>query len=235
MAYKCIYSNYALSYHSAGVAVGTEFCRAGSPPLTDPTIWTFMTAEHTDTYTTDFTTIEYTTMHTTDIETTEHTEILEIATSEHIETLELNTPTENNIIETLKVEPSEYTDTTGRTSDTTAPSANTEPKSENREVTSVVCLANSVVITVCTLLSLTFLFGVICGLVAESCVCALLKRKTKQRSKVSLKKISERSDMADHYEMGEGPGAQISADIYDEITPDCKPGAGNPRWMHGTQ
>jgi hypothetical protein len=215
--------------NSAGVAIGTEFCHAGSPPLADPTMWTFMTAEHTDAFTTSFTTVEYTTVHTTDIETTEHTETLEMATSEHIETFELM-PTEHT--DTLEVE---YTDTHGQTSDTTAPSANTEPKSENREVTSVVCLANSVVITVCTLLSLTFLFGVICGLVAESCVCALLKRKTKQRSKVSLKKISERSDMADHYEMGEGPGAQISADIYDEIVPDCKPGAGNTRWMHGTQ
>jgi hypothetical protein len=192
-----------------------------------------MTAENTDTYTTGFTTVEYTTMHTTDIETTEHPETLEIATSERTETLEL-TPTEHT--DTLKVEPSEYTDTTGQTSDTTAPSANTEPKSENREVTSVVCLANSVVITVCILLSLTFLFGLICGLVADRCVCALLKRKAKQRSKVSLKKISERSDTkTDHYEMGEGPGAQTSADIYDEIIPDCKPGITNTRWMHGTQ
>jgi uncharacterized membrane protein YciS (DUF1049 family) len=202
---------YALHYHSAGVAVGADsFCgHSESPPLTDPTLWTFMTAEHTDTFTTGFTTVEYTTMHTTDIETTEHTETLEIATSEYIETLELM-PT---------------------------PSSNTEPKTENREVTSVVCLANSIIITVCTLLSLTFLFGVICGLIVECCVCALLKRKAKRiRSKVSLKKISERNDTkTDHYEMGEGPGAQINADIYDEIIPDCKPGIANTRWMPGTQ
>ena len=194
-----------LYYHSAGVAVGIEFCHAESPPLTDPTVWTFMTAEHIDTYTTDFTTVEYTTMHTTDIETTEHTE-------------------------TLEFEIPEYTDTNGQIS-TTAPNVNTECKTEKSEVTSAVCLANSIIITVCTLLSLTFLFGVICGLIAERCICALLKRKAKQQSKVSLKQISERSDHTDHYEMDES-GAETSADIYDEITPDCKPEIGNTHRMH---
>ena len=63
-----------------------------------------------------------------------------------------------------------------------------EPKTETSEVTSVVCLANSIVITVYILLSLTFLLGVICGLIAEYCVCALLKRKAKWQSKVSFQR-----------------------------------------------
>ena len=99
----------------------------------------------------------------------------------------------------------------------------------------MVCLANSVVITVCTLLSLTFLFGVIRGLIAECCVCALLKRKAKRQNKVSLEQISERNDHTDHYEisMGEsGAKFETSADIYDEITPDCKPGIGSTHRMH---
>ena len=205
------------NYYSAGVAVGTEPCHAESPPLTDTTMWTFTTAKHIDTYTTDFTTVEYTTMHTTDIETTEHTDPV---TTEYTETLEFEIP--------------EYTDTKGQMS-TTVPNINTEPKIEKSEVTSMVCLANSIIITVCTLLSLTFLFGVICGLIAECCVCALLKRKAKRQSKVSLRQISERSDHTDHYEisMGESGGElETSADIYDEITPDCKPGIGSTRRMH---
>ena len=43
----------------------------------------------------------------------------------------------------------------------------------------------------------------------------------------------ERSDKtAHHYEMGESEKA--SADIYDEITPHCKPGIANTR-INGTQ
>ena len=38
--------------------------------------------------------------------------------------------------------------------------------------------------------------------------------------------FSERSDHTDYYEMGES-GAETSADIYNEIIPDCKPGIGN--------
>ena len=36
-------------YNYAGVAVGTEFCHVGSPPMTDPTLWTFVLAKQTDT------------------------------------------------------------------------------------------------------------------------------------------------------------------------------------------
>ena len=198
------------NYHSVGVAVGTEFCHAESPPLTDTTLWTFTTAKHIDTYTTDFITVEYTTMHTTDTEMTEHTDPV---TTEHTEMLEFGIP--------------EYTVTSGQMSTTAPLNVNTEPKIEKSEVTSVVCLANSIVITVCTLLSLTFLFGVICGLIAEHCISGLLKRKAKRQSKVSLKQISERSDHTDQYEMGESGGElETSADIYEEITPDCKPGMG---------
>ena len=181
--------------------------------MNDPTLWTFMTAEHTDTYTTDFATIEYTDTHTTDFATTEHTETVEFVTSEHTEALEFAT--------------SEQTDTHGQESGTTAPSSNTETETESREVASEsVCFANSVIITVCTLLSLTFLFGVICGLIADRCVCALLKRKAKQQNKVSLQ--NERIDKTTHhYEMG--ANEEASADIYDEITPDCKPGIANTR------
>ena len=207
------------NYYSAGVAVGTDssVCHAQSPPLTDPTLWTFTTAKHIDTYTTDFTTVEYTTMHTTDTETTEHTDLV---TTEHTETLEVEIP--------------EYTDT-NRLMSTTAPNINTESKIEKSEVTSMVCLANSIVITVCTLLSLTFFFGVICGLIAECCICALLTRKAKQQNKVSLRQISERNHHTDHYEisMGEsGAELETSADIYEEITPDCKPGIGSTHRMH---
>ena len=179
--------------------------------MIDPTLWTFTTAEHTDTYTTDFSTVDIT--HTTNFVTTEH---IEFVTSEYTEALEFVT--------------SEHTDSHGEEGGyrTTAPSSNTEAKTESREVTSEsVCFANSVIITVCTLLSLTFLFGVICGLIADRCVCALLKRKAKQQSKVSLQ--IERSDKtAHHYEMGAND-REASADIYDEITPHCKPGIANTR------
>lgn len=142
--------------------------------MTDPTLWTFMTAEHTNTYTTDFVTVEYTNTHASDSLTTAHTETLEFMTSEYTETLELVT---SDHTETLEFVTSEHTDTHGQDSGTTAPSFNTEH--EDKTETSV-CLANSVIITVCTILSLTFLFGVICGLIADRCICALLKRKAKQ-------------------------------------------------------
>lgn len=178
--------------------------------MTDPTIWTFMTAELTDTYST----VDYTTTHTTDFVTTENTETLELITSEHIETLELVT--------------SDHTDTNdqGSGTSTTAPSCNTDlkAKTENAEITSAVCLANSVVITVCIILSLAFLFGVVCGLIVERCICALLKRKAKQKGKVPLQIERFKSNKTDHYEMGETEEA--SADIYDEITPNCKPRPG---------
>ena len=178
--------------------------------MTNPTMWTFMTAELTDTYST----VDYTTTHITDFVTTENTETLELITSEHIETLELVT--------------SDHTDTNDQESgtSTTAPSCNTElkAKTENAEITSAVCLANSVVITVCIILSLAFLFGVICGLIVECCICALHKRKAKQKGKVSLQIERFKSNKTDHYEMGETEEA--SADIYDEITPNCKPRPG---------
>ena len=200
--------------HSAGIAIGTEFCHAESLPMTDPTLWTFMMAELTDTYTTDFVTVNYATTPTTDFVTTENTETLELITSEHTETLELVT--------------ADHTDTNDQESgtSTTAPSCNTElkAKTENAEITSAVCLANSVVITVCIILSLAFLFGVICGLIVECCICTLLKRKAKQKGKVSLQIERFTNNKTDHYEMGETEEA--SADIYDEITPNCNPRPG---------
>ena len=176
-----------------------------------------MTAEHTDTYyTTDFTTVDYT-ISSTPATTPEQTTTRKFVTSEHTEALatseQTETPDTSEKTEVLELVTSGHTDT--------APSFNTQAEIESRETTSEsVCLANSVVITVCTLLSLTFLFGVICGLIADRCVCALLKRKEKQQSKVSLR--TERSVKMDHYVMGE-TAEEITADIYDEITPDCKP------------
>ena len=41
MYYNCL-------YNCAGVAVGTGFCSAESPPLTDPTLWMFVLAEQSD-------------------------------------------------------------------------------------------------------------------------------------------------------------------------------------------
>ena len=215
-------------YSTTGVAVGTDFCYAESLPMTDPTLWTFVIAELTDTYSTDFTTIDYTTVQTTEFVATKHTETLvnELMTTEHTEIIDFVMST------------SGPSDTHGKVSDTTVtittPSSNTEAKSESREVTSV-CLANSIVITVCVMLSLTFLFGVICGLIAECCVCALLKRKAKQQT--SLKTL-EKSDKAaqDHYEMDESEARAHTSvvDIYDEITPHCKLGVVNTSWG-GTQ
>lgn len=38
---------YCYSLHT-GVAIGTELCRVESSPMTDPTLWTFVTTEHTN-------------------------------------------------------------------------------------------------------------------------------------------------------------------------------------------
>ena len=76
---------------------------------------------------------------------------------------------------------------------------------------------SSIIITiVCT--TLAFIFGIICGLITDCCVCVLVKRKAEQQGTVSLQIENNYhlSGKGAHYEMGANDEASA---VYDEVTP----------------
>ena len=169
----------------------------------------FVTAENTEA-------LEFVTSERTDTQepvTSERTNTQEPVTSEHTETQEL---VSFEHIETQEHVTAEHTDTRGQERVTgTAPGSTTGIETENRYNFTII-----ITLSVCTIFA--FIFGVICGLITDRCVCALLKRKAKRQSTASSN--TERSGKTAHFEKDLNENNEADA-VYDEIIPHyCKPG-----------
>ena len=184
-----------------------------------PTQWTFIIAEHMQEFVTaeDTEALEFITAEHTDTQepmTSERTNTQEPVTSEHTETQEL---VSFEHIEIQEFVTAEHTDTRGQERVTgTAPGSTTGIETESRYNSTII-----ITLSLCTIFA--FIFGVICGLITDRCVCALLKRKAEQQISTASSNI-ERSGKTAHFEKDLNESNEADA-VYDEIIPHyCKPG-----------